>query len=229
MALVSRPLADPSAHRGVRVIAAALLVLALAGSAEALDVDVGPYRQAAQAKQVGVVAGRVYAESAKPRGPVRPLPGATVLLLPRSGALLTSLQRFKEDARGSAKAFAAAAPAMRRAQEAYERELVVAGAPDLASRVAAASDGAFRIAEVPAGDWLVLVWHSTPASVSPTKARGREQHTYQLPGRTTGFQAVVVWLREVTVVEGETVSIELTDRNEWFRGVIEEKTLDAGR
>jgi hypothetical protein len=33
----------------------------------------------------------------------------------------------------------------------------------------------------------------------------------------------------VTVARGETVSLELTDRNEWFRGVIEEKTLGTGR
>jgi hypothetical protein len=33
----------------------------------------------------------------------------------------------------------------------------------------------------------------------------------------------------VTVATGETATVELTDRNEWFRGVIEEKTLDAGR
>ena len=55
------------------MIAAALLTLALAAGAEALDVAVGPYRQAAQAREVGVVAGRVYEESRTPRGPVRPL------------------------------------------------------------------------------------------------------------------------------------------------------------
>ncbi|HTO11411.1 MAG TPA: hypothetical protein VMQ51_07550 [Candidatus Binatia bacterium] len=211
------------------MIAAALLALALAAGAEALDVDVAPYRQAAQSGEVGVVTGRVYEESRKSSGPARPLAGVTVALVPRSAALLTSLERFKEDARGSSRAFAAAAPAMRKAQEAYERELVVAGAPDLASRVAAGPDGAFRLADVPAGAWLVLAWHSTPVDVSPPKARGREHQTYQLGGRTTGFQAVTIWLREVTIARGELVSLELTDRNEWFRGVIEEKSLDAGR
>jgi len=211
------------------MIAAALLTLALAAGAEALDVAVAPYRQAAQAREVGVVAGRVYEESRTPRGPVRPLTGTTVILLPRSPALLTSLERFKEDARGSSKAFAAAAPAMRRAQEAYERELVEAGVPDLASRLAVTPEGTFRLADVPAGAWVMLAWHSTPVDVSASKARGREHQTYQLGGRTTGFQAVTIWLREVTVARGETVSLELTDRNEWFRGVIEEKTLGTGR
>ena len=211
------------------MIVSALLTLALAVGAEALDVAVEPYRQAAQAGEVGVVAGRAFEESRKPSGPVRPLAGTTVILLPRSAAFVTSLERFKEDARGSSKAFAAAAPAMRRLQEDYQRELVVAGAPDLAPRLAVTSDGTFRVADVPAGAWVMLAWHSTPMDVSTPKARAREHQTYQLEGRLTGFQAVRIWLREVTVARGETVSLELTDRNEWFRGVIEEKTLGTGR
>jgi hypothetical protein len=38
-----------------------------------------------------------------------------------------------------------------------------------------------------------------------------------------------VWLREVSVTGGATATVELTDRNGWFRGVVEEKMLDAGR
>jgi len=205
-----------------------LAIVLTAVSAEALDVGIEPYRQAAQASEVGVVAGHVYEESRKPGGPVKPLTGAAVALLPRSEALLTSLERFKEDARGSSKAFTAAAPAMRRAQEALERELVQAGAPDLAPRVGVGTDGAFRIADVPAGSWLVLVWHSTSQVVSAAKGSEREANIYQLPSRTTGFQAVTVWLRAITVAPGQTVSLELNDRNEWFRGVIEDKRRGAG-
>ena len=213
------------------MIAAVLVAVALAAGAEAaLDVGVAPYREAAQTGQVGVVAGRVYAESATPTGPPQRLPGiVTVTLLPRSQALLTSFERFKEDSRGSSKAFVASAPAMRKAQDAYERELVQAGAPDLAPRVAVGADGAFRIPEVPAGAWLVVVWQSAPVDVSSPKARGRERHLYQLEGRVTGYQAVTIWLREVAVGRGETATVDLNDRNEWFRGVIEEKGLNTGR
>jgi hypothetical protein len=211
------------------VIVAAVLVLALAAGAEALDVGVAPYRQAAQTGEVGTVSGRAYAESRRPTDAPRPLTGVTVTLVPRSPALLLAFERLKEDARRSSKAFAAAAPAMRKAQESYERELVLAGAPDLAPRLAVAADGGFQVTEVPAGAWLVIAWQSTPVDVSTPKVRAREQKTYQLGGRVTGYQAVTVWLREVTVARGETAALELTDRNEWFRGVIEEKTLDAGR
>jgi hypothetical protein len=222
--VVPRALAYPSARRGLGVIAAALVFLALAAGGEALDIDVGPYRAAAQSGEVGVVSGRLYEESRTPKGPVKPLTGATVALVPRSAALLASLERFKEDSRASSKAFVAAAPAMRKAEESYERELVQAGSPDLASRVAVGPDGAFRLTDVPAGAWLLMAWHSSAFDVSASKAHGRERQTYQLGGRTTGFQAVTIWLREVTVARGETASLDLHDRNEWFRGVIEEQT-----
>ena len=230
MAVGPRPLAYAPARRGLTLIVATLLVIVLAAaSAEALDIGLEPYRQAARASEVGVVTGRVYEESRKPGGPVKPLTGAAVALLPRSEALLASLQRFKEDARGSSKAFTAAAPAMRRAQETLERELVQAGVPDLAPRAGVGTDGTFRITDVPAGAWLVLVWQSTTQEVSAPKTSGREGNLYQLPGRVTGFQAVTVWLREITVTSGRTVSLELNDRNEWFRGVIEDKRRDTGR
>jgi hypothetical protein len=212
------------------MIAAALLALALlAVPAEGLDISVAPYRQAAQTGEVGTVAGRVYAESRTPNGRPLPLTGAVVTLLPRSQALLLSFEQFKEDSRRSSKAFTAAAPAMRKAQDAYERELLKAGAPDLAPRISVDSEGAFRMADVPAGAWLVVVWQSAPVDVSTTKTTPRERQLYQLDRRLTGFQAVTIWLREVVVARGETASVELTDRNEWFRGVIEEKALDTGR
>jgi hypothetical protein len=211
------------------MIAAVLAVLLLVAPAAALDVTIAPYREASLSGAVGVVSGRVYAESRTPTGPVRPLTGATVTLLPRSQALVLELERLKEQSRQSSRAFTAAAPAMRRAQESYEHALLSAGAPDLSPRVQVTADGGFRLGEVPAGAWLVVVWHSSPAEVSVPKSRSRERQLYQLDKRLTGYQQVAVWLREVTVAAGQTSTLELTDRNEWFRGVIEEKVLDAGR
>jgi hypothetical protein len=40
---------------------------------------------------------------------------------------------------------------------------------------------------------------------------------------------VTVWLQTLTVAGGATATVELTDRNGWFRGVIEERVLDTGR
>jgi hypothetical protein len=42
-----------------------------------------------------------------------------------------------------------------------------------------------------------------------------------------GFSAVSVWLRELTVFTGLTLEVDLMDRNPWFTGIEEERTLDA--
>jgi hypothetical protein len=154
--------------------------------------------------------------------------GTTVTLLPRSEALLARLERLKAQARESSTAFTAAAPAMRKAKEVYERELLHAGAPDLTPMVLVEPDGGFRIDDVPAGAWVLLAWYSTPVNVSTPKDKIRERNVYQPQPGLRGFQSVTVWLREVSVTGGATATVELTDRNGWFRGVAEERALDAG-
>jgi hypothetical protein len=207
---------------------AVLALLLLGSSAEALDVSVEPYRQARQTRALGVVAGRVYAEQRTLRVPALPMTGTTVTLLPRSEALLARLERLKAQARESSTAFTAAAPAMRKAKEVYERELLHAGAPDLTPMVLVEPDGGFRIDDVPAGAWVLLAWYSTPVNVSTPKDKIRERNVYQPQPGLRGFQSVTVWLREVSVTGGATATVELTDRNGWFRGVAEERALDAG-
>ena len=209
--------------------AAVLALLLLASSAEALDVSLEPYRQARQTRALGAVTGRVYAEQRTLRVPARPMTGTTVTLLPRSEALLARLETLKAQSRESSTAYTAAAPAMRKAKEVYERELLHAGAPDLTPMVLVDRDGGFRIDDVPAGAWVLLAWYSTPVDVSTPKAKSRERDLYQPQPRLHGFQSVTVWLREVRVTGGATATVELTDRNGWFRGVMEERVLDAGR
>jgi hypothetical protein len=209
---------------------AELVALVLvASTAHALDASLEPYREARRAGALGVVAGRIYAEPRTPRGQIRPMTGATVTLFPRSAALEARLQRLKEQSRESSMAFAGAVPAMRKAKEGYERELLEAGFPDLAMIVAVDGDGGFRIPDVPAGAWLVLAWHSMPVNTSVPKTKTKERGPHQPQARLYGFQSVTVWLQEVTVAGSATATLDLTDRNGWFNGVIEERVLDVGR
>jgi hypothetical protein len=208
--------------------AVVLVGLLLVSRAEALDVDLGPYRDARRAGALGVVAGSVQAESRTPTSQPRPLTGAIAVLLPRSSALWGRLERLKAQSRESSTAFAAAASEMRKAKEAYERDLVQAGAPDLTLMVVVEPDGSFRIDDVPAGTWMLLVWHSTSVDVSAQRTKVKDKNLYQPRPRLQGFQSVTVWLREVTVAGRETATLELTDRSGWFRGVIEERVLDPG-
>jgi hypothetical protein len=212
------------------VIRAALLAaVLLASSAEALDVDLEAYRQARQGGALGVVTGRVAAEPRTPQAAPRPLAGSRVILLPRSGTLLTRLEQLKAGSRESSAAFAAAAPEMRKVREAYEREVWEAGAPELTPATLVDSDGVFRIPEVPAGPWLLYAWHSVPVDVSGARIGSRERGMFRPQARLRGFQSVTIWLREISVLPGATAEVELHDRNDWFRGVIEERELDTPR
>jgi hypothetical protein len=239
------------------------LLLLLVGSAEALDVGVEPYREARRAGALGAVAGRVAAEPRTLGGLTQPFVGTTVTLLPRSEALVSKLERLRDASRESSRAFAEAAPAMRRAQEAYERELLEVGAPDLTPLVLVDRDGSFMIDDVPAGAWVLIAWHGVQVDVSASKPRSqprnpdqpdvsapkpksgspkpnqpdmsapksksRPRNPYQPRPRLQGYQTVTVWLQTLTVAGGATATVELTDRNGWFRGVIEERVLDTGR
>ena len=206
-----------------------LALLLVATPAAALDVGLDAYRDARRAGAIGAVAGRVVAEPRTLRAPGLPFTGATVALLPRSDTLLARLEQLKESSRESAGSFAGAVPAMRRARDAYERELWELGAPDLVTTAAVEADGAFRLGDVPAGAWIAIAWHSTTTEISGPKVQSRERGKYRTQPRMSGFQSVTIWIRTVTVAGGETVTLDLSDRNAWFRGVIEERMPDAGR
>jgi hypothetical protein len=211
----------------VRPAALVALLLVLAASAEAVDADLEAYRESRRAASVGVIEGRVYNEPRTARGSPQPFTGATVTLLPRSAALLADLDRLKERSRNSTATFTAATPAMRKAREVYEREVWEAGAPDLTASVQVDAAGAFRFEDIPAGPWLLFGWHSVTVHASGEKINARERGLFQTQGRLRGFESVTVWLREVRLAGAQTATIDFTDRNSWFRGVINERVPDA--
>jgi hypothetical protein len=230
MAVVPRSVADASPGRGAGMIRAVLVaVLLVAVPAAALDVSLDTYREAQRAGTIGAVTGRVVAEPPTLRTSGLPFTGTTVALLPRSDALIARLEQLKESSRQSSGSFSGAVPAMQRAREAYERELWELGAPDLATTMLVDADGAFRLEDVPAGAWMAIAWHSSTVDLAAGKVNVKERKTYRTQPRMQGFQSVTIWIRTVTVAGGETATLDLTDRNAWFRGVIEERRPDAGR
>jgi hypothetical protein len=84
---------------------------------------------------------------------------------------------------------------------------------------------------LPEGRWLIVaVWDRTAHSrtVKPERRDRRERELY-LPGtRLSGYRSRLVWLRDIAVGGGEPTVLELTDRNVWFSGVVEERVQDAG-
>lgn len=212
-----------------RLFLALLALLSVAGHALALDVPVAPYLQSLSARAVGVVEGRVYEHPRKPQAPEVPLPGASVVLVPRSETLGRALEDVKRHARDSARAYREAVTRMRRAKEAYERELSQAGGADLVRALSVDADGTFRALDVPAGDWLVIVSVADFVKAASVRATSKERDKYQISPRVTGYETVRLWMREVTVTPGGRQSVDFNDRNVWFSGVAENRVMDTGR
>jgi hypothetical protein len=232
--MVARPLADPpSGRRALRRAAAAALALGLvAGPAPAaIDVDLGGYTAADRAGAAVAVTGRAFAERPKPDAPDTPLAGARVVAVPRSEALLRRLEQLREGARDSADAYRKAALLMQRAREAYERELWDAGAPELVRNAVVDASGRFDLGRLPQGRWLILAaWDRTVHSRTdkPERHDRRGRDLYLPTPRPTGYRSRLLWVRELAVGESQPAALELTDRNVWFSGVVEERTQDAG-
>jgi hypothetical protein len=213
----------------IHVLAAFLTLITVAGHAHALDVPVAAYLRSLSAREVGVVEGRVYEHRRQPQAPDIALPGASVVLVPRSEALGRALEDLKRHSRDSATAYRNAVSGMRRAKEAYERELSMAGAGDLVRPLSVDAEGAFRAADVPAGEWLVMASHAEFVSTSTARATAKERDRYRTSPRVTGHETVRLWMFPVVVAPGERTALELTDRNVWFSGIAENRVMDTGR
>jgi len=207
--------------------------MALAGAASApipaTATNTDAYRAAAASGATGGVTGRIYEESTRPKTPDQPLNGATVVVLPKSADIVQKLEEIKRTARNSADDYRAAGPSIIALRRAYEKELWDSGAVDLVKSTTADADGHFTVADLPAGDWLLIATHSVKidkhAAAGPPKQRG----VYAPKTHLTGYQRVTIWLREVTVEKGRSENIDLTDRGAWFSAVVEERAPDASR
>ena len=217
--------------RGLRlVLAGAALGLASVALAQGVDAPIEKYRGAAALQELGGIHGRAYQERRRPLAPDLPLTGVAVSLLPRSENWLIRLNAIKRGARDSMDTYRAAAPAVRRAREAYEKALLEAGAGDLPVGATVDGEGRFTLEGVPAGPWVLLGVRSTYVSKTPQERpvppgtpprQPALPLPFLVPDKLAGFFVVTYWLREVAVAGGAVEPIELTDRNVWFTGVAE--------
>jgi hypothetical protein len=90
------------------------------------------------------------------------------------------------------------------------------------------ADGRFALADLPAGRWVVWVTHAVFKDARSPQGQPRDRERFRLPPRLVGYKSERWWLREVDVTPGTATTLELTDRNVWFTGVIEDRVLDAG-
>jgi len=195
----------------------------------AAAIDTGSYRAAASSGAFGAVAGRIYEERKRPEAPDRPLAGAAVTVLPKSAEILKKLEEIKRVARNSADEYRAAGPAILAVRRAYEKELWDSGAVDLVKATTVDAEGRFVVSDLPAGDWLVIATHNVKIDKHVSGAPPKQRGVYMPRTQLTGYQQMTVWLREVTVANGRSENLELSDRGAWFSGVVEERAPGAGR
>ena len=212
----------------MRAWAALALVLVAGPVIAAVDVDLKRYTDADRAGATASVGGRAYAERRKPDAPDTPLTGTTVVAVPRSEALVRRLQQLRDGARESAPAYREAATLMQKAREAYEKELWTAGAAELVRTAVVDAAGRFDLGPLPEGPWLILGTWEQFVEAHAAKSARREREIYIGRPPLVGFRSRLVWLRDVVVSRTEGAELELTDRNVWFTGVVEERVLDAG-
>ncbi len=224
MALDARPVADPASTDAVKRTILGFIFLTLAPAiALELDVPTEEYREAAEKGAVGTVAGRALADPKRPGEQPASLSDVSVTLVPRSGALLVELDRIREQARRDPEAFRSSALAVAQARQDLERALWQAGAAELVRSTAVEPDGAFVLERVPAGAWLLMAQRAVfvPKASSPPPRRERDAFGSRQP--MTGYYAVTIWLRPLSLRPGESASVELTDRNAWMRAIAEER------
>lgn len=211
----------------VRALAAALLLAGVA-AAQNLDVDLAAYRKAEAAGAVGNVSGRAHAEERTRGEAEHALAGTAVVLLPRSAELVGRLEEIRTRARDSERTFVSAATAIRQAREAYEQRLWEAGFADFVRATVVDASGAFSTADLPAGGWLLIATRSVFISKPSPRTVPRDREIFAQRPRFVGYYAVSVWLRTLNIAGGRSETVDLTDRNVWFAGIVEDRVLDAG-
>jgi len=109
-------------------------------------------------------------------------------------------------------------------REAYERELLAAGAGELIRGAVSDATGKLRLEGVPAGEWLLLGWREESHAVKAARTPAKDAGHFAAPPTMTGYGAVSYWRIRVSLRAGETTEVSLSDRSVWLTAVREEFT-----
>ena len=206
------------------MIVGALLLLAGSGYAAETDLQtlVSPYLKAQEQRTLGVVAARAYAEPTRPGASPTPTPAVSVMLLPYSPSLDAELQAVKAGLRDSLEAFATAVTRVETARVDYERALLAVGGGELVRTETTDDQGAARLQDLPAGEWLVLAWQEGGHLSKHFNIHGLEARQYPNMPTNVTYSVVTYWRLRVTVHPTETVEVSLNDRNVWMTAARQE-------
>lgn len=206
--------------RPVRGALAVTGLLLVAGSGLAAEPDlaglVGPYLKAREARLLGTVALRAYAEPARANAGATVQPSVSVRLLPYSAAFEAELDAVKTGLRDSLDAYIQAVGRIEGARVDYEGGLVTVAAGDLVRSATTDAQGTARLDDVPAGEWLLVAWHEGGHTSKRFKLRDLDAKRYPNVPTNVTYSIVTYWRARVTVRPGETAEIAANDRNVWM-------------
>ena len=208
--------------------ASALAALVAAGGvppgAEDRREQVSPYLRALEGSVVGQIEGRASGEPRRPSAPAQPYEGVSLLAFPYAADVDAHLDAIKRQQRDSITNYTEAHAEVTAVREAYERELLAAGAGELIRGAVSDATGKLRLEGVPAGEWLLLGWREESHAVKAARTLGKDAGRFATTPTMTGYGAVSYWRIRVSLRAGETTEVSLTDRSVWLTAMREEFT-----
>ncbi len=209
--------------RAIRLAAALTVVSALlagAGAGRAADGSVAdlvaPYLEAKERKALGTVQASVFADPPRPSGDPVPQASVSVVILPASAQFQSELDAAKAGLRESVDAYVHTVGRVETARVDYERALLDAGGGELVRTGQTDAQGTVRLADVPAGDWVVLAWQEGQHLTKRYRLRETESSRYPHVPTNVTYSVVTFWRMPVAVRSGETAEVTLTGRNVWL-------------
>lgn len=199
-------------------IVAGLLLLVRVGLAADGDVRalVEPLLKAGDDRALGAVTARAYAEPSRPGAGPAPQPSVLIHLVPYSAAFEMELDAVKAGLRDSLDGYEQAVPRIEGSRVDYERALVAAGGGAFVRSEVTDTEGAVRLPDIPAGDWLMLAWREAGHITKRFKRSDQDLKRYPNLPTTATYSLVTYWRARVTVRPGKTAEVALNDRNVWL-------------
>ena len=215
-------------RRTLLAFALAVAALVAAGGVPSGAMDrreqVSPYLRALEARAVGEIDGRASGEPRRPSAPAPPYEGVSLLAFPYAADVDARLDAIKRLQRDSIANYTEAHADVTAVREAYERELLAAGAGELIRGAVSDATGKLRLEGVPAGEWLLLGWREEAHAVKAARTPARDAGHFATAPKMTGYGAVSYWRMRVSLRAGETTEVRLSDRGVWLTAVREEFT-----
>jgi hypothetical protein len=194
----------------------------LAAAGELVELVAG-YLRAAGEQAPGTVVARAYLEPTRPTSGRVPRPDVSVVLVPYSPSLAADLDAVKAGLRDSIDAYVRAVGRVESARVDYERALVAAGGGVLVRSDITDAEGGARLADLPAGDWLLLAWREDGHVAKRFRLREQDAKRYPNVPTNVTYSVVTYWRSRIAVKPDQTVEVAMTDRNAWMTAPRQER------